>query len=101
MANCIFAYILTYRYKFTAYSLMFNKTVMSVICMCVDYEKRLGMPAGTINKVVVKSAQNGSWAQMERGEISIEEFGVKFSDECSAEVIVDMFFTSLSFVHFI
>jgi hypothetical protein len=51
-----------------------------------EFERRIELPRGTINKVVASSGTMSAWAQMERGEISVDEFGLKFSDECSAEV---------------
>ena len=54
--------------------------------MCQEFERKIELPRGTINKVVASSGTMSAWAQMERGEISVDEFGQKFSDECSAEV---------------
>jgi len=54
--------------------------------VCTEFEKQIGLPRGIINKVVSSSGTKSAWAQMERGDISVDEFGEKFSDECSAAV---------------
>jgi acyl-CoA dehydrogenase family protein 10 len=57
--------------------------IPSPLPFLMEYERQLGMPRGTIGKAVINSGNDGAWAKMERGEISVEEFGLKFSDECS------------------
>jgi len=51
----------------------------------LDYERKTGLPLGTFRQAVLGQA-NTAWEQLERGEISADEFSRKFSDECSEVV---------------
>lgn len=51
-----------------------------------EYEKKLGLPKGSISRTVVESGDNGAWNQLERGEITLSEFAEKFSNEVSKRV---------------
>lgn len=48
------------------------------------FENRTGLPAGTVNALVVESGDGGSWARHERGEIGRDEFLVAFAAEFAA-----------------
>ncbi|ELU09435.1 hypothetical protein CAPTEDRAFT_175366 [Capitella teleta] len=48
-----------------------------------DVEINMQMPPGTILKAILAKGEQGAWAEYERGQISMEEFGQKFSAECS------------------
>jgi len=50
--------------------------------LCADYETQAGLPHGTIRQAVIGQAYT-AWENLERGEISVNEFSRKFSDECS------------------
>ena len=50
--------------------------------MCGDYETQAGIPHGTIRQAVIGPAYTAC-EKLERGEISVDEFSRKFSDECS------------------
>nr|XP_039271290.1 acyl-CoA dehydrogenase family member 10-like [Styela clava] len=47
------------------------------------YEDERGIPPGTIWKCIEQFGADGSWPKLEIGELNSEEFGVKFSEECS------------------
>ncbi len=49
-----------------------------------EYERELGIPANFINRVVATTAPHGGWAQLERGEITMEQFFVVFEEDCRA-----------------
>ncbi len=48
------------------------------------YERALGIEAGFVNRVVVATAPTGAWSQLERGELTLEEFYPAFDAECAA-----------------
>jgi len=48
------------------------------------YEREEGVPEGFVNRVVLESGPEGTWARLERGELSLEEFFPLFDDECRA-----------------
>ena len=50
------------------------------------YEEQKNIPKGTIAKAILSSYKGGAWAALERGEISMEEFGQQFTEECSTVV---------------
>ena len=50
--------------------------------LLLDYEAKAGLPRGTIRQAVIGQAYT-AWEQLERGEITADEFSRKFSDECS------------------
>jgi epoxide hydrolase-like predicted phosphatase len=49
-----------------------------------DFERDLRIPAGFINRVVVTTAPGGAWSQLERGEVTLEEFYSAFEEDCAA-----------------
>ena len=57
----------------------------------LEYESRLGLPHGTFLNVIKYSGQDGTWAKLERGEISWNEFCQAFSEECANEVCIASF----------
>lgn len=57
--------------------------VPSPLAAFIEYEKKLGLPKGSISRTVVESGDNGAWNQLERGEITLSEFAEKFSNEVS------------------
>ncbi|KAK2163982.1 hypothetical protein LSH36_71g05101 [Paralvinella palmiformis] len=46
-----------------------------------EYESRFDLPHGTFLKMIKYNGQDGTWAKLERGEISWNEFCRSFSDE--------------------
>jgi len=48
-----------------------------------DYERDHDMPAGFINRFVVTTAPGGAWSQLERGELTLDEFYPAFEDDCA------------------
>jgi putative hydrolase of the HAD superfamily len=48
------------------------------------YEREHGLPAGAINRVVVAAGEQGAWARLERGELTVETFGEPFEADCRA-----------------
>ncbi|XP_071945026.1 acyl-CoA dehydrogenase family member 10-like [Antedon mediterranea] len=50
------------------------------------FEKDNGLPNGLIRQVIVERGEDGSFARMERGELTTEEFGQIFSTECSEKL---------------
>jgi len=48
------------------------------------YEGSIGIPVGTVNRVVVDTAPGGAWSRLERGEISMEVFFGAFEADCLA-----------------
>ena len=48
------------------------------------YERHLGIPRDFINHVVVRTAPDGAWSRLERGELSMEEFFPAFESDCQA-----------------
>jgi len=57
----------------------------------LEYESRFDLPHGTFLKMIKYNGQDGTWAKLERGEISWNEFCRSFSDEF-AEVVCHVFF---------
>lgn len=49
-----------------------------------DFERRRGIPAGTINRVVMATAAPGAWSRLERGELTLEQFYPAFERDCAA-----------------
>ena len=49
-----------------------------------DYERASGIAPGTINRIIVSAGAEGSWARLERGELTTEEFFPIFDRECAA-----------------
>jgi putative hydrolase of the HAD superfamily len=48
------------------------------------YERELGIPAGSVNRLVVATGPAGAWSRLERGELGLEAFYPAFDDECAA-----------------
>ena len=48
------------------------------------YERKRGVPAGFVNRVVLSSGSRGAWSCLERGDLSLQEFHTAFDAECSA-----------------
>jgi len=53
------------------------------------YEAENHLPRGTIRQAVIGQANN-AWELLERGEISVDEFNRKFSDDCSEIVSLNL-----------
>jgi putative hydrolase of the HAD superfamily len=49
-----------------------------------DYERAHGLPDRFIRTVVAENADRSAWAGLERGELSMGDFIVAFSEECKA-----------------
>lgn len=48
------------------------------------YERELGIPPGSVNRVVMETGATGAWARLERGELTLEPFYEAFDRECAA-----------------
>lgn len=48
------------------------------------FESERGVPGGFVNQLVVETAPEGAWSQLERGELELERFCELFDEECSA-----------------
>ena len=48
------------------------------------YERDHGLPAGAINRAVVAAGEQGAWARLERGELTVETFCAPFEADCRA-----------------
>lgn len=48
------------------------------------YEEELGIPAGSVNRVVIGTGPDGAWSRLERGELTLEPFYEAFDRECAA-----------------
>src|SRR5262245_50170433 len=46
------------------------------------YERDHGIPAGSINRIVVAAGAAGGWSRLERGELTLEEFYPVFERDC-------------------
>ncbi|XP_022343722.2 acyl-CoA dehydrogenase family member 10-like [Crassostrea virginica] len=55
--------------------------VPSPLAAFQEYEKKLGLPRGSISRTVVESGDRGAWNQLERGELTLSEFAEKFTKE--------------------
>ncbi len=49
-----------------------------------DYETELGLERNAINLVAAKTAPNGAWSRLERGELEMEAFYPAFEADCLA-----------------
>jgi acyl-CoA dehydrogenase family protein 10 len=52
-----------------------------------DVERSMQLPAGTMLRAILDKGEQSAWAEYERGQISEDEFGKKFSAECSKQVL--------------
>jgi putative hydrolase of the HAD superfamily len=48
------------------------------------YERESGLPHRFISEVIVNSGDQGAWSKLERGELTLAEFGGAFEEECAA-----------------
>jgi epoxide hydrolase-like predicted phosphatase len=58
--------------------------VPSPIAAFRSFEKERGLPHRFISEVIVSSGEHGAWSKLERGELTLEEFGAAFEKECEA-----------------
>jgi len=56
----------------------------SPLHVIAELERADGIPAGSVNRVVVSTGAAGAWSRLERGEIPIEIFYRDFDRECLA-----------------
>ena len=56
----------------------------SPLHVIAELEREDGIPAGSVNRVVVSTGAAGAWSRLERGEIPIESFYRDFDRECLA-----------------
>lgn len=57
-----------------------DSPVHAVAC----FERRHGLAAGTVARVLQAAGEAGAWARLERGELSLEAFYAAFEAECRA-----------------
>ena len=48
------------------------------------YERDTGIPAGSINRIVVATGPGGAWSRLERGELTLDSFYPAFEADCDA-----------------
>ena len=58
--------------------------VPSPFPMFARFERALGLPSGSVVKTISSTGARGAWARLERGELSVGEFGSPFSEELFA-----------------
>ncbi|XP_056005639.1 acyl-CoA dehydrogenase family member 10-like isoform X2 [Ostrea edulis] len=58
--------------------------VPSPLAAFLEYERKLGLPKGSISRTVVESGDSGAWNRLERGELTLSEFADKFTEDVSA-----------------
>ena len=51
------------------------------------YEREHGIAANAINRVVVTAGEQGAWARLERGELTVQTFFAPFEADCRAQGI--------------
>lgn len=51
------------------------------------YERERGIEANAINRVVVAAGEQGAWARLERGELTVQTFIEPFEADCRAQGI--------------
>ena len=51
------------------------------------YEQEHGIEPNAINRVVVAAGEQGAWARLERGELTVETFHAPFEADCRAQGI--------------
>jgi len=49
-----------------------------------DFEGRLGIPSGAVNRVVVDTGPGGAWSRLERGELTLDPFYPAFEADCAS-----------------
>lgn len=52
------------------------------------YERERGIEANAINRVVVAAGEQGAWARLERGELTVQTFVEPFEADCLAQGVV-------------
>lgn len=59
------------------------------------YESEAGLPHRFLSEIVLSGGENGAWAQLERGEMNLEEFADTFESQCAMAggtvVVADLF----------
>lgn len=45
------------------------------------FEKQHGLPENFLNRLIVESGQDGAWARLERGELTLDQFYCAFDEE--------------------
>lgn len=48
------------------------------------YERDAGLPTGSVRRVIARSSQDGAWAALERGELTMREFCTALDAEAAA-----------------
>ena len=48
------------------------------------YERERGLPPNAINRVVIAAGEEGAWARLERGELTVQSFCAPFEADCRA-----------------
>ena len=48
------------------------------------YEREVGLPENTVNRVVASTAPDGAWSRLERGELRLDDFYAAFEGDCAA-----------------
>jgi len=48
------------------------------------YERERGLPPNAIDRVVVAAGEEGAWARLERGELTVQSFCAPFEADCRA-----------------
>lgn len=51
------------------------------------YEREIGIPENSINRVVASTAPGGAWSRLERGELRLEAFYPAFDEDCAAAAL--------------
>jgi len=67
------------------------KNKSSSVKYYTDYESRLGLSRGSLLKTIAYGRADGAWQQLERGEISLPDFGKLISNEYFAKVQLHIF----------
>jgi epoxide hydrolase-like predicted phosphatase len=57
--------------------------VGSPLAAIASYEAEEGIPAGSLNRIVVDTGSQGAWSRLERGELGLEAFYPLFDEECA------------------
>lgn len=52
------------------------------------YERERGIEANAINRAVVAAGEQGAWARLERGELTVQTFYAPFEADCHAQGIM-------------
>jgi putative hydrolase of the HAD superfamily len=49
-----------------------------------EYERHHDLPHRFLSEIVLAGGENGAWSKLERGELTMEQFGTAFEAECAA-----------------